>query len=195
MAIRTTKSRTTHRPGTAVRDGLGVLNGLVAAFFSVALQSAGLVITGAGSTLAKVGTAFRYTAIPSGNLEASPVLGLVAAATNVAAFVGSVTNGKFNVFVHTVADDGTGVQTMRTYMGTEGATRAAVLFPAIPANEVPFGMTEIHPTGAGNFVGGTTALDDAGVVPNASFVSLTEQMGAMLAAVKKIGNESGVTLT
>jgi hypothetical protein len=178
-----------------VRDGLGSLNGIVGALFSVALQSSGLVIKAAASTLAKAGSAFRYTAIPSASLENDPVLGLVAANTDCAAFVGSVTNAKFNVFVHTVSDDGTGVQTMRTYMGTEGATRAAVKFPAIPANEVPFGMTEIHPTGAGNFVGGTTALDDAGVVPNAVFISLTEQLGALIASIKKIGNETGTTLT
>jgi hypothetical protein len=192
---RTTKSRENARIGLATRDAISAVNGIVSSLLSVALQSSGLVIKGAGLLLAKVGTAFRYSAIPSASLESDPVLGLVAANTDCAAYVGTVTNAKFNVFVHTVADDGTGVQTMKTYMGTEGATRAAVKFPAIPANEVPFGITEIHPTGAGNFVGGTTALDDAGVVPNAVFISITEQMGMLLAAVKKIGNLTGKSLT
>jgi hypothetical protein len=35
------------------------------------------------------------------------------------------------------------------------------------------GFLIIHPSGTGNFVGGTTALDDATVVPNAVYVSPT----------------------
>jgi hypothetical protein len=194
MGQRTSKSRELHRSGSASRDAISCLNAAVSALFSIALQSSGLVIKGAGLLLAKSGTAFRYTAVPSAALDTDPVLGLVAANTDTAAFVGTVTNAKWNVFVHTVSDDGTGVQTHRTRMGTEGATRAAVKFPAIPAHEVVYGITEIHPTGAGNFIGGTTALDDAGVVPNATFISVTEQVGAFVAAIKKIGGETGKAL-
>lgn len=191
---RTTKSRELHKTGSVPRDGTSSLNAVVSAMLSVALQSSGLVIKAGASVLAKAGAAFRYTAIPTATPEQDPVLGLVAINTDTAAFVGTVTNGKFNVYVHTVSDDGTGVQTFRTRMGTEGATRAAVKFPAIPAAEVVYGVTEIHPTGAGNFIGGTTALDDAGVVPNAVFLSITEQVGAFIAAIKKIGGESGKAL-
>jgi hypothetical protein len=35
------------------------------------------------------------------------------------------------------------------------------------------GFVIINPTGTGPFVGGTTALDDATVVPNAVFVNVT----------------------
>jgi hypothetical protein len=194
MGQRTSKSRELHRSGSASRDAISSLNAVVSALMSMALQSSGLVIKAAANVLAKSGTAFRYTAVPSAALDSDPVLGLVAANTDTAAFVGTVTNAKWNVFVHTVSDDGTGVQTHRTRMGTEGATRAAVKFPAIPAHEVVYGITEIHPTGAGNFIGGTTALDDAGVVPNATFVSVTEQVGAFIAAIKKIGGETGKAL-
>ena len=57
-------------------------------------------------------------------------------------------------------------------MGVEGATRAAVVFPTVPTNEAVAGFVEINPTGTGNFVGGTTVLDDATVVPNASYVNI-----------------------
>ena len=36
------------------------------------------------------------------------------------------------------------------------------------------GFVVINPTGTGNFVGGTTPLDDATVVPNAAYVNTTE---------------------
>lgn len=137
------------------------------------LSTAGMVIHGAGSALAKSATAFRYLVPPSGSLTSAPVLGLVAANTDTAAFVGTVHNTKYNVFVHTVSDDGAGTQTFRTRMGTEGATRAAIVLPTVPAGEAVYGITEIHPTGTGDFVGGTTALDDATVVPTAVYVNIT----------------------
>jgi hypothetical protein len=129
-------------------------------------SSAGLVIKTAGSALAKNGTAFRFmTRLTAG----VPAYNLVAANTDMAALSGTVTNAKFNVFVFAVAGDPSG--TMTSYMGTEGATRRAVVFPTIPTSVVPIGFVEINPTGTGNFVGGTTPLDDATVVPNATFVN------------------------
>ena len=89
------------------------------------------------------------------------------AAADMAALAGTVTNAKFNVFVFTVNAAGT----LATTMGTEGATLAAVVFPAIPADSVVIGFVIINPTGTGNFVGGTTALDNATVVPNAVYVN------------------------
>jgi len=80
--------------------------------------------------------------------------------------VSTVTNALFNVFVVTI--DSAGAVTVTA--GTQGATLAAVVFPTIPANQAVVGFFTINPTGTGNFVGATTDLDDATVVPNAVFV-------------------------
>jgi hypothetical protein len=56
-------------------------------------------------------------------------------------------------------------------MGTPGATLAAVVVPTPPVGSGMLGMIVINPTGTGNFVGGTTNLDDATVVPNAAYIS------------------------
>lgn len=90
------------------------------------------------------------------------------AAADCAALSGTVTNAKFNVFVFTVEADGT----LHTRMGTEAASLAAVTWPTIPDGEVVFGFVIVNPTGTGNFVGGTTDLDDATVVPNAKFADV-----------------------
>lgn len=79
---------------------------------------------------------------------------------------GTVLTGKFNVFVMTLrTSDGAAVP----LMGTAAATLAGVLFPVIPAGSVVLGFVVVHPTGTGSFVGGTTDLDDATVVPNAVY--------------------------
>lgn len=80
---------------------------------------------------------------------------------------GTVTNAKFNVFVLSMAADGT----VTASMGTEGATLGAVVFPTIPTGNVVIGFAIVNPTGTGNFVGGTTDFDDATVVPNAVYVN------------------------
>lgn len=79
----------------------------------------------------------------------------------------NVANAKFNVIVLTMTADGTVTATS----GTEGATIGAVIFPAVPAASVVLGFVIINPTGTGGFVGGTTDLDDATVVPNAVYVN------------------------
>lgn len=86
---------------------------------------------------------------------------------NMPALVGTVTNARFNVYVY--YQDSAGVRT--SVMGTEGASLAAVVFPQTPVKKAIIGFTIINPTGTGNFVGGTTALDDATVVPNAVNIS------------------------
>lgn len=198
----TTKSRQTTLAGSDVRDLSIQHNKLVDDLDrsrNITYNSGGLVIKAGGSTLAKTANAVRYMNAASGT--ARPVLGLIAANTDVAAFAGSVTNAKFNVFVHTVKDDGAGVQTFATRMGTEGATRAAVVFPAVPANETIYAFTEINPTGAGNFVGATTALDDAGVVPNATYVNVVGEgmvgptAGDGGVSASKVGDTIGTAVT
>lgn len=83
------------------------------------------------------------------------------------ALAGTITNAKFNVYVLSLSADGT----LNIAMGTEGATLGAVVLPAILASDVMLGMVIVNPTGTGNFVGGTTDLDDATVVPNAVYIN------------------------
>lgn len=84
------------------------------------------------------------------------------AAADLTALSGTVVNATFNVFVFTINASGT----VKVYMGTAGTTLAGVVFPTTADGEVPLGFIIVNPTGTGNFVGGTTALDDATVVPN-----------------------------
>lgn len=119
-------------------------------------NAGGLVIKAGGSALAKTANTVYGSIGPSLFSKA---------AADMAALSGSVANGKYNVFAFTVAADGT----LATTMGTEGATLAAVVFPPIPSTVALLGFVVIHPTGTGAFVGGTTALDDGTVVPNAVF--------------------------
>lgn len=80
---------------------------------------------------------------------------------------GTITNAKFNVYVITVKNDGT----LTARMGTEGAALINVVLPTVPVDEQIIGFAIVNPTGTGNFVGGTTDLDDATVVPNAVYVN------------------------
>ena len=123
------------------------------------LTSGGLAIKGAGLALAKTVNTVYFRI--DGSMYSK-------AAADMAAFVGTVTNAKFNVFVHTVNAAGT----LATRMGVEAATLGGVAFPTIPDGEVVIGVTVINPTGTGNFVGGTTVLDDVTVVPNAAYISV-----------------------
>ena len=126
------------------------------------LSSAGLRIKG-GSASVTVQAHTAFYAMATGALVTK------AADTDMAALSGSVTNAKFNVFCFYIDSAGT----LTSAMGTEGASLAAVVFPATPAHKALIGFVVINPTGTGNFVGGTTQLDDGTVVPNAAFVSLT----------------------
>lgn len=137
-----------------------VIEALADRLSSQSLSSAGLAIKTNGSAIVKTG-ASAYYGIAGGTLVTK------AAATDMAALVGTVTNAKFNVYCFYIDSAGT----LTTAMGTEGATLAAVKFPPTPANKAMLGFLIVNPTGTGNFVGGTTALDDATVVPNAAYVN------------------------
>ena len=123
-------------------------------------QSAALRIKG-GSASAIVQSNAVWSGFVSGLLVTK------ASSTDMAALSGTVTNAKFNVFVFYIDSAGT----LTSQMGTEGATLAAVVFPTIPAGKTVIGYVTINPTGTGNFVGGTTVLDDGTVTPNAVFVN------------------------
>jgi hypothetical protein len=84
-----------------------------------------------------------------------------------AALSGTVANAKFNVYVFFIDSAGT----LTSRMGTAGATLATVKWPEFPENKACIGFVIINPTGTGDFVGGTTALDDATVVPGATYVN------------------------
>lgn len=90
-----------------------------------------------------------------------------ATAQDLPALSGTVANGTFNVFAFFI--DATG--TFTSVMGQAASTLAGVVFPTIPERVATVGFVIINPTGTGNFVGGTTALDDATVVPNAVFAN------------------------
>ena len=128
------------------------------AITNFAITSGALAIVGAGSAIVKTVNAVYFCIDEKIYSKA---------AGNMAALAGTVTNAKFNVFVHTVNAAGT----LATRMGVEAATLGGVTFPTIPDGEVVIGFTVINPTGTGNFVGGTTVLDDITVVPNAAYIN------------------------
>lgn len=119
------------------------------------ISTAGLAIKTGGSAIVKSGAAAAYGV-------ANGILQKIAAATDMAALSGTVTNAAFNVYCFFIDSAGT----LTSAMGTEGATLAAVKFPQFPNSKALIGFIIVNPTGTGNFVGGTTALDDATVVPN-----------------------------
>lgn len=136
-----------------------IFNPIVDRFSTQCLSSAGLVIKAGGGVLAKAGSATHYMVVGK--------LGKLTANTDMAALSGTVTNAKFNVFAFFV--DAAGALT--AVMGTEAATRAGVILPPMPVNKALIGLLVINPTGTGNFVGNTTPLDDATVVPNAEYIN------------------------
>lgn len=136
-----------------------LLNPIVDRFSTQCLSSAGLAIKAGGGVLAKAVSVTHYMVVGK--------LGKLTANTDMAALSGTVTNAKFNVFAFFVDAAGT----LTSAMGTEAATRAGVILPPMPVNKALIGLLVINPTGTGNFVGNTTALDDATVVPNAEYIN------------------------
>lgn len=126
------------------------------ALCDVVTNAAGLVI--GSSAAAKVKIANTIHAKVNGTLVEKTSAEIVIS--------GTITADKFNVYVLTINSSGTVTATM----GTEGATLGAVVFPTIPDDEAVIGYVIVNPTGTGDFVGGTTELGDATVVPNAVYV-------------------------
>jgi hypothetical protein len=124
-----------------------VVRPLVDRYSSQPLTSAGLVINGAGAAFPKIGAADFYA-------SAGGVLVKVTAGTALPALTGiAITAAFFNVVCYFVGS--TGVVTVGA--GTQAATLGGVVFPQIPDGNALVGFLII--TGAGAFVGGTTALD------------------------------------
>lgn len=139
---------------------LAILTPLKERYRTCMHSTAGLVIKAGSSALAKTGAAVCHYTVRGKN-------GQIAAATDMPALVGTVTNALYNIFVFTVDSAGT----VRVQMGTEAATEAAVKWPVLVTERAIIGYIKIHPTGTGPFIGGTTALDDATVVPTAQYIS------------------------
>lgn len=119
------------------------------------ISTAGLAIKSGGSAIVKSGAAAAYGI-------ANGILQKITAATDMPALVGTVTNATFNVFCFFIDSAGT----VTAAMGTGGTTLALVKFPQFPNAKALIGFIIVNPTGTGDFVGGTTALDDGTVVPN-----------------------------
>ena len=99
----------------------------------------------------------------------------LAAGVDMAALVGTVNNALYGCWEQRVASNGT---TVTTAAGSITATtKAALTLPTGSAALITLGLLIVHPTGTGNFVGGTTALDDATVVPNAEYYDLIVDPG------------------
>ena len=136
----------------------GLFDKLQRATVNALLVTGGLAIHGSTSALAKFANTIYF--MIDGQVYSKTT-------ADCAALAGTVTNAKFNVFVFSVNAAGT----LATQMGTEAATLGAVVFPAVADGYVAIGFVIVNPTGTGNFVGGSTNLDDATVTPNAAYVN------------------------
>jgi len=152
------------------RDGslvLEMLKGLYDRLRCQMTTTAGLVITAtSGKKVPKTGAAISY-----GIVKGQPFS--IAAGVDMPALAGTVTNAMFNVFCFFAnkADESLTATDMESRMGIEAATMEAVKFPAFPEGKTLIGYIIINPTGTGNFVGNTTALDDATVAPGTIYIS------------------------
>lgn len=135
-----------------------VLLTIQSAFLHTLLTTGGLAIKAADSALVKTANTISY--MING-------VAYTKAAADMAALSGTVANGTFNVFCFYVDASGT----LTTRMGTAATTKAGIVFPEHIDGKVMIGFVIINPTGTGSFVGGTTALDDANVAPNAVYVN------------------------
>jgi len=148
-------------PDTLARQAIRIpMRAIGSRMSSQSVSSAGLAIKTGGSAIVKTGAAAWYGV-------ASGVLVTKAAATDMPALVGTVANSTFNVFAFFCDRAGT----LTSAMGAAASTLAGVTFPSVGEGSAMLGFIIVNPTGTGSFVGGTTALDDATVVPNVVYVN------------------------
>ena len=136
-----------------------VLEGIYKRMGNFAIQGAGLTI---GTTKPKLtsGTAW-YGTVGGILVKKAATTDLITLTT-----ASNCTNAKFNVTVFTINSSGT----ITNRAGIEGASLATISWPTLPSTEAVFGILIVNPTG-GNFVGGTTDLNDATVQPNAVYLN------------------------
>ena len=146
-------------PAALVRAALQpILNSLADQVSSVALASAGLVIS-TDTFTAKIGATDFY-AIAQGRLV--KIAAATAMPTLPATF--TVANAQFNVVVFTV----NGAGTVSANLGTSAATLGGVVFPPEQYLSATVGFIILNPT-VGTFTGGSTVL--SGTSANAVYVS------------------------
>jgi len=139
----------TSMPQGAPRRELEIMLSAIAdRMSSQATSGAGLEIAGT-TTLAQIGSATTFHGVAGG----VPVT--IAAGTDMPALVGSITANSFNVFCFFIDS----ASTVTVAMGTEGTTRARVVFPPFPPKKALVGYLVI--THSSTFVGGTTVLSTA----------------------------------
>jgi len=140
----------------ALRDALTVIQGYVT---DGIFNSAGLAIgSGSKKKILIANTVYGY-------IDGVFITKTTAELTLTTAH--NVANAAYNVLIVSMNSAGTVTVTA----GTAGATLAAVVAVKPPTGDVVLGFVIIHPSGTGGFVGGTTDLDDATVVPNAVYVN------------------------
>jgi hypothetical protein len=117
-----------------------------------ALNSAGLVIHGSSSALAKIGSSDFYAVV-------NGILVKIAASTDMPALTGiNITASNFNVVCFFVDSGGT----VTVAAGTQASAIGSVGWPQFPENKALIGFLLI--TYGSTFTGGTTALDTATTV-------------------------------
>ena len=130
------------------------------------LVSGALAIKTGASPLART-TASVYAAFADPNVQLNAPFLVLKTAGDMPALVGTVANLTFNTFSFFMNSAGT----LSTVMGTPGTSLATLRLAKKPLDAVQLGFVIINPTGTGPFVGGSTALDDATVTPNAVYVN------------------------
>ena len=138
----------------AQRSLMECINPVADRLICTMLTPPALVIKAAAGVLVKTGAAISLLLVQG-------KLAQIAAATDMPALAGTVVNATFNTF--SFFQDAAGVRT--SAMGTPAATLANVEMAPVPEGQTMIGFIVVNPTGTGNFVGGTTALDDVTVVP------------------------------
>jgi len=120
-------------------------------------------VTTIATTKAKIKSTADYYAMVGGVLVTKATTDNLITLTTAS----NCANALFNVTVFTINSAGT----ITNRAGTAGATLASMTWPTVPSEEAVFSILVVNPTGTGGFVGGTTDLDDATVVPNAVYLN------------------------
>lgn len=141
--------------GTTNENLISLLVKLQSACIDVLLSSGGLAIGTASKKKVKVVNATK--AFVDGKI--------VTITSQEVALSGTVSADAFNIYAIVCDNSGT----LQAVMGTEASTLAGVIFPTVPTDNCVLGFVTVNPTGTGDFVGGTTDLDDATVVPTAAY--------------------------
>lgn len=166
--------------GTKIANLITTVNALVADVAVVfgknqfILSAATLVIKAGSSAVVKSSSAF--SAMAAGVYQAK------AANTDMAALVGTLATAKSALWAFYIDSAGT-LSTATKTADAANAAAALALKPAVPDNKVEIGYIIITNTSGGNFIGGTTALDAAGIAVTYVNTAAIAQTAAALTAL------------